>query len=767
MKLSAMLWTLLIFFFAAFSFSKLAVEKSIETDIFTIIPSVDLAVDFKQAADHSLAQQENIVVYLIKSENLSDLLSYAKSIRDKITESSLLTFVDNQNTWQSFYQALYPYRNNLLSDNYKTLLLSHDAQALKAVIENNFLDAMSFGASQRFMKDPLGLFESFLQSQNHYSDFQQIDGINYISKSVFHYSILSARINGSVFDTDVQKAFTDFELSLSPDQTANSEISSLGVIHHATESRKIALNEISTIGSLSAFGILLLFILTFRSLKPVLFALLILTTGIVCATSFCLLMFGRIHLLTLVFGASIIGIAIDYAFHFFAHYYTLNESGQQTLKKIRVALLLGLITSLCGFSSLLLTNFPALMQLAVFAIGGLSGSFLSVYFWLQILPARKQAKQVLRIKHPLADIFQHHPVSFYPVLALLAVCLSVLIISPPKTEDDIRLLKIDFPHLDERQTELKQLTQNNTHRGFFLVRANSLQELLEHEEWLTSQLNVLVKDQSIQGYSALSQYLPSVSSLKHNQELLTRGLLDNQLASNTLRSIGLKAEIVESTLKDLSDTSMINEYIQQLPSLLESLPVPQRYLGQFDSRYFSQVQINTNKEFSLDEIQLSDNVIWYDKVSSINSMFTQFRTLAIEFLSIAYLCVALLFCWRYGIKKGFATLIPSMTAITLTFVILSAFGVTINLFHILASIIVLAVGIDFTLFINESKSEIQAAILAATLSATTTVLAFGLLAFSATAALASFGQIIFIGILAVYILAPVTLSITQTSKSGT
>ncbi|MFP3624391.1 MMPL family transporter, partial [Burkholderia sp. SIMBA_051] len=75
----------------------------------------------------------------------------------------------------------------------------------------------------------------------------------------------------------------------------------------------------------SAVGIALLMLWIFRS--PRLIALGFVSTGlgILCALAATLLIFGKLHLLTLVFGASLIGEAVDYSIQYFVVYLGARE----------------------------------------------------------------------------------------------------------------------------------------------------------------------------------------------------------------------------------------------------------------------------------------------------------------------------------------------------------------------------------------------------------------------------------------------------------
>ena len=95
------------------------------------------------------------------------------------------------------------------------------------------------------------------------------------------------------------------------------EVIQAGVVLHAAAAAAQAQREMSTIGIGSLTGILLLIWMTFRSFKPIILVTLSIAIGCLGALSICWLLFERIHLITLVFGASLIGVAQDYGIYFF------------------------------------------------------------------------------------------------------------------------------------------------------------------------------------------------------------------------------------------------------------------------------------------------------------------------------------------------------------------------------------------------------------------------------------------------------------------
>ena len=74
---------------------------------------------------------------------------------------------------------------------------------------------------------------------------------------------------------------------------------------------------------------MLLFV--YRSALPIFLALLSISVGLFLAFIFTYLIFGKVHLFTLVFGASLIGVSIDYTFHFLTN--RLSQGGELGCKK--------------------------------------------------------------------------------------------------------------------------------------------------------------------------------------------------------------------------------------------------------------------------------------------------------------------------------------------------------------------------------------------------------------------------------------------------
>jgi predicted exporter len=105
--------------------------------------------------------------------------------------------------------------------------------------------------------------------------------------------------------------------------------------------------------------------------------------------------------------------------------------------------------------------------------------------------------------------------------------------------------------------------------------------------------------------------------------------------------------------------------------------------------------------------------------------------------------------------RSWRALAPAALASIATLALLGSAGQHLQLFHVLALMLLLGIGVDYGIFIQERAGRRDhAAGLAVGLSAMSTLLSFGLLGLSKTPALQAFGVTMLIGIAAVWLLAP-------------
>jgi len=123
-------------------------------------------------------------------------------------------------------------------------------------------------------------------------------------------------------------------------------------------------------------------------------------------------------------------------------------------------------------------------------------------------------------------------------------------------------------------------------------------------------------------------------------------------------------------------------------------------------------------------------------------------------LLVSYVAVYALLYPRYR-QASWRVLAPTALATMLTLALLGIAGQGLQLFHLLALMLLLGIGVDYGIFLQEPDSQRDGtAWLAVGISALSTLLSFGLLGLSQTPALRAFGLTMAMGIGAVALIVP-------------
>ena len=168
-----------------------------------------------------------------------------------------------------------------------------------------------------------------------------------------------------------------------------------------------------------------------------------------------------------------------------------------------------------------------------------------------------------------------------------------------------------------------------------------------------------------------------------------------------------------------------------------------RLVGELDSTATHRLQ---------DLSDISRGVIFVDQVQNISDLMGKYRIQVSTWVIIAYLFVLLALSLRYK-WQVWRIVTPPLLASMFTLAILIQIEQGINLFHMLALLLVLGIGLDMGIFLTET-GESPHTWLAVSLSAFTSLVAFGLLALSDTPVLHHFGLTVATGLTLVWLLAP-------------
>ncbi|HEY0490515.1 MAG TPA: MMPL family transporter [Telluria sp.] len=739
-----------------------------DTDILALLPSQErdkvLQASFTKMVD---AAQQRVVV-LVGAPGWDDARRAADAYSAVLAKrpdllGEIKADANVQADWLSSFDQ---HRLVLMSGAQEAQLRSESPQFWAENALARVYGAFSGPKLGAFRDDPFGLFAGWMQERAQETPVRPRDGYLYVADGELQYVLLPMTLKVPAFSMGGQGAVVPL-LGQAADAARaavpGARVISAGVVLHAAAAANQANTEVHTIGAGSLIGIVLLTWLVFRSLKPIVLVLLSIGIGFLGALSVSMAVFGNVHLLTLVFGASLIGVAQDYGIYFLCNRLSADPAldSRTLLRRLLPGLALTLLAAVIGYLGLGFTPFPGLRQMAVFSAVGLVFAWLTVICWFPPLVDGRTLKRG-RLAGWYGAALAHWP-RVRPTRAWLAAAIAFAAFAIAGglrlgTNDDIRSLQNPPKQLIADQVALGRLLDAPTPVQYFLVRASSPELVLQREETLKRALDPLVAKGSISGYQAISNWVPSAATQAGRRELAEAKLLGEGGGLGMLaEAIGEDKDWVAATRAHLlaAGKPLTVDAFLRAPS---SEPWRHLWLGEMDGTHASVVALRGLAYASMPAVRDAgagiEGVQWVDKVGEISSVLGRYRQYMGVVLVAAYALVFALLYPRYR-ADAWRVLAPTALATVAALALFGLAGHPLQLFHVLALMLVLGVGVDYGIFMQEHGGRGHATPwLAVGLSAANTLLGFGLLGLSNTPALRAFGLTMLIGIALVWLAVP-------------
>lgn len=751
-KVAAIFWVLLVITLLFLAWQK---QPTIDTSMMSLLPESQQQPLVREASAQMGQRFAERLLILISGQDKQELQKATQSLADRFQQipevESVVWQIDEQQIAQS-QQASDDYRYILLSEKIRSVLQNNDTDTVAKRALSMIYSPMQVGG-QNLKADPFGLSSAWRTAQTPVINIEMEEqGYLRVPSEQALTNLVIIQLKGDAFSINVQQAvlsvFDELSSSLSEQ---NIELLPSGLLIHADAGARQAEKEISTIGLGSLAGILILMLWVFRSLRLVTILLLPIAVGCAVATSVALLVFERVHIVTFAFGAGLIGVAIDYALHFMCE----RQRHQHVLPRIMPGLLLGLFSSVLAYAAQAMSPFPGLRQMAVFSAVGLVAAWLTVVIWLPRLTQKDPlaelplAKQLAKWQSACPPMAANKKFQFVLGIVVIAAITSIW---SGKTEDDIRLLQTSPAALLEQETNVQTRLGLNSSTQFLLIPCDQLEQCLQQEEAIRPWLSQQVDNGVLLNFSLLADRLPSLARQQSNAGLVEK--LYNAELSDLFAALKLSDAATRQAMEMMQQGLAKRLTLQQLPNkdfagMLSSqiIQTEQNGLATIISLTASQPkqlaeQLNLKEYFP--------TVMLVDQVEAISSLMADYRQQIMIWVALAYLFVFVILFMRYKIA-AWRIILPPMLASLFTLGILMQCLPGINLFHFMALILVLGIGLDMGIFLTETQQAANTW-LAVTLSVITSLLAFGLLALSQTPVLQHFGLTVFLGLAMIWIL---------------
>ena len=652
---------------------------------------------------------------------------------------------DSVQDWR-LLQSLFPYRY-LLSET-----ADWSASALRKNFEQRITDMRTgVGAmiSDMLVNDPTLEFLRYIQGLSAFTGPDELHGVWFdkeLKSSLLLVQVRSKKLQLDIMQRAVDSIRKDF-LKVASGTEAKIEIAGPGVM--AVETRAAIEGVLQWLSLIMLVLLLVVFLVGYRSLHLIWLAAMPLGSGILVALVVTQTVFGEVHGIVLAFGVTLLGVCLDYPLHLFSHVRS-QEAPVVSLKRIWPILRFGGVSSVVAFLALLGSGFSGLNQLAIFAASGLMTALMVTRYILpHLVFGDRISPRLLTLPKVLTTQQQ-------VLIILMLISLPILIMVTTERFWETSVEAISPIPIAARQSDqvMRHALNIPEVSHVFLIEGKNIETVLQVSEEIYQELLVAKSQEIISNVWSPSQVLPSNKYQQKRQSSLPSANSLRQELNLALEDSPFRAESFDPWLKDVKESKSrkLLDYETVQNSLLGG--ILRQGLFRQGEVWLAAVRIGgvrSNVDFEQ----------WVEKHPLLKSHHVQIRRATEQLLSdyrqatfdrlvvVLVILILLVGLWTRQWQRTWRIIVPVMIGLFAGLAVPLMLGVAINVFHLLALLLVLGMGLDYSLFFTtagEDHLEQQQCLHATGISALTTSLAFLVLAFSSVPVLSAMGQSVSAGI---------------------
>lgn len=746
---------------------QIAPRYRFETDILALLPKNAADPDESRALDRFSDLLGRNAVWLIGDADFGRARAaagrFAEILRNSPAFAKVRLGIDSE--WPEQAAAGYlPYRDALLSERLRGELANGEREAVLAQAQQSLYSPAAFLRRSGPAADPLGLFSDFLAQATPGAGRTTLrDGVLVVEskagdgRPAMSWVMVSAVLADGAFSTDEQRlAKPALEAAFAAAKSDGVQVAGSGLIQHSVAAAGLAREEVGLFGGIQLVGLVLILLWVFRSGRLLWLSAATLGVALVAALAVSHYVFGKLHVMTLVFCSNLAGIAIDYSIYYAADQFRAPGRWRpaDAIHAIGPAIRMSCLAAVLSYALLAVAPFPGLRQMALFCCVGLAAAYGCVMGWFPSLlrPAPAAAAERLHARFSALQRWRERLVALPLWLpALLVAGFGVIGLARLQFSDDIRLLQPQTPVLYAQEQQVRALIGTVAESRFFMVRGASEQAVLETEEALRAKLDALVGAGHLSSYMAVSRALPSIARQEGNRALLGAQVYRaDGLAPRFMRELGFGDEAIAQRLKAFDDARTPLTPAAWLATV-GAEPFRHLWLGEIRRGHYA--SIVTIVGLSLDDRALMQataaavpGVRFVDQIAEISDVLRHYRERALLLVALAAVASGLLLAASYGLRDGFRLMTAPVAACLVTLAVFGYAGIEVTFFHVVALHLVTGLSMEYAILLMRPQWQGPSTLLSATLAALLAMLAFGLLAFSATPFIHSLGLTVTIGV---------------------
>lgn len=460
----------------------------------------------------------------------------------------------------------------------------------------------------------------------------------------------------------------------------------------------------SQIAYLSIFSLLVIFLLALKVLKTPRNLILVALNLLSAASAGFLAvncLFDTVHLVALVFGTTLIGLAVDYSFH------TLLAAAGNA-DKVRRNLFKSFLTTVVSLLPLAFSDLPALVQTAVFLTAGLAASFLANYAIL-FRPDRFPAAGAVVAPARWMVAIERSKAAWWILPVMSLVALGGVFCSGFRTEPgDLHRPSDELAGAERRIAELSGIEPG---AGMAVVRGATLEEILQTEE------------RCFPGSVCLSKFVPSLEKRRRDFSVVIKDFAGKN-ASSLVRSLGLADYTFPPALP---------------PVEIKPGDIPESIASRFlfkDGEVGLMTLVPSVSAEAASAIPAGEQAVRFYAPRTVLTRLIDAhsrRSVKLLLMSFALLAAMLAVFYRF---RAVLIVLPSVLAVTSMFAFVTFVHGHVNFFHLLAAFMITGMALDYTIFL---AADFRSALKSVVCSLLTSFAGFGALAFVSLPVVSSFG----------------------------
>lgn len=444
--------------------------------------------------------------------------------------------------------------------------------------------------------------------------------------------------------------------------------------------------------------------------------------------------FGSVHVVALGFGGALTGLALDYPLHLLSHARTGGD-----MARTRRLILLGASTTGVAFLSLLGAGIPAIGQVGLFVAAGLSAAAVAAIA-IGVEGESRHAWQSPRRTPPPAIRWK------LPALAILGLVAGavVSVSSGPGTRGLFELPSA----VTESIAALDRMIGLPSGRYRIEVEASTLGSLLAQQRRLEKVLAEARAAGAIGRSSMLADKLPGGDDPSLPDVEAFAAALSGVLRKAGMRE-GFGAEIIDAYRKALQGPPLGSGEVAPMAGPLASA----RLVRVEGDRLVATVSLWDVADPARieDAVRGLSGVRFIDEQTALSERLDQLiARIGVCFLIGIAGCATILALALRSVRPVVEILASCLAAAALAAASLAIVGDGISVFTLIALALVVGIGIDYGIFLTSSEDPEASAVALSSvgLCASTTLIAFLVMAFFGTGLLRDIGMTVSIGVAA-------------------